>query len=53
MEVGVLDFLLEDDADGDFKFFNDLLQSDEFLCNFFDFLFLLVDLIQLADIDGR
>jgi hypothetical protein len=52
MEISVLNFLLENDANGDFKFFYDFLESDEFFCNFFDFSFLLVDLIQLADIEG-
>lgn len=52
MEVGVLDLLLKDDSNGDFKFFDDLFESDKFFCDFFDFSFLLIDLIELADIDG-
>ena len=52
MEIGVLDLLLEDDSDGDFEFFDDLLESDKFFGDFFDFSFLLVDLIKFADIDG-
>jgi hypothetical protein len=52
MEVRVLNLFLKDDPDGNFKFFDDLFQSDKFFGDFFDFSFLLIDLIQFTDIDG-
>ena len=51
MEVRVIDLLFENKADGDFEFFDDLFESDEFLCDFFDLPFLFIDLNELFDIE--
>ncbi len=52
MQVRVLNLFLKDDPDRNFKFFYDLFESDKFFGDFFDFSFLLINLIQFADIDG-